>query len=81
MTSRADVARILRKEVLDIHGVAEVTGMSRSSVNALLTRPSAGFPTPVYETCGDHRHPVRLWYRADVENWNRTRRRRSRAAP
>lgn len=77
MTTRAEVARILRREVLDIHGVAELTGMSRSSVNALLIRPSAAFPPPVYEASGDHRHPTRLWYRADIEEWNRSRRRRS----
>lgn len=77
MTTRTEVARILRKEVLDIHGVADLTGMSRSSVNALMIRPSAGFPPPVYETSGDHRHPIRLWFRADVEEWDRTRRRRT----
>lgn len=77
MASRAEVARMLRKEVLDIHGVADLTGMSRSSVNVMLARPSAGFPEPVYETSGDQRHPVRLWYRADIEEWNRSRKRRS----
>ena len=79
MTTRAEVARILRKEVLDIHGVADLTGMSRSSVNALMIRSSAGFPPPVYETSGDHRHPIRLWFRADIEEWDRTRRRRTSA--
>jgi predicted DNA-binding transcriptional regulator AlpA len=76
MTSRAEVARILKREILDIHGVAEVTGMSRVSVNTLFNRPSAEFPRPIYETSGEQRHPVRLWYRKDVEQWQRERRRR-----
>lgn len=76
MVTRDELARALRKDILDIHGVAEVTGMSRSSINTLLTRPSSGFPDPIYETSGVQRHPVRLWHRRDIEQWQRERRRR-----
>jgi len=74
VASRDELKRILRKDILDIHGIAAITGMSRSSINTLLVRRSAGFPDPIYETSGDHRHPVRLWYRKDVEEWQSKRR-------
>lgn len=75
MATRQELARALRRDLLDIHGVAELLGVSRSSVNTLMVRPSTGFPRPIYETSGDHRHPVRLWYRADVETWIQNRHR------
>lgn len=73
MTSRAEAARLLKTEVLDIHGVAKLLGISRSSVNTLIVRDSAEFPRPIYESRGSERHPVRLWWRADVEQWDETR--------
>jgi predicted DNA-binding transcriptional regulator AlpA len=73
MTSRAEAARLLRTEVLDIHGVAKLLGISRSSVNTLIVRDSAGFPRPIYESRGSERHPVRLWWRADIDEWERSR--------
>jgi predicted DNA-binding transcriptional regulator AlpA len=73
MTSRAEAARLLKTEVLDIHGVAKLLGISRSSVNTLIVRDSAEFPRPIYESRGSERHPVRLWWRADVEDWAASR--------
>ena len=73
MTSRADAARLLKAEVLDIHGVAKLLGISRSSVNTLIVRDSAEFPRPIYESRGSERHPVRLWWRADIEKWETSR--------
>jgi predicted DNA-binding transcriptional regulator AlpA len=73
MTSRADAARLLKAEVLDIHGVAKLLGISRSSVNTLIVRDSAEFPRPIYESRGSERHPVRLWWRADIEKWEASR--------
>jgi predicted DNA-binding transcriptional regulator AlpA len=73
MTSRAELARLLKAEVLDIHGVAKLLGISRSSVNTLIVRESADFPRPIYESRGSERHPVRLWWRADIENWEASR--------
>ena len=73
MTSRAEVARLLKAEVLDIHGVARILGISRSSVNTLIVRDSANFPRPIYESRGSERHPVRLWWRADIEEWDSAR--------
>ena len=73
MTSRADAARLLKAEVLDIHGVAKLLGISRSSVNTLIVRDSAEFPRPIYESRGSERHPVRLWWRADSEKWEASR--------
>ena len=67
MTSRSEAARLLKAEVLDIHGVVRLLGISRSSVNTLIVRESAAFPRPVYESRGSERHPVRLWWRADIE--------------
>ena len=69
MTSRSEAARLLKAEVLDIHGVVRLLGISRSSVNTLIVRESAAFPRPVYESRGSERHPVRLWWRADIEKW------------
>jgi predicted DNA-binding transcriptional regulator AlpA len=73
MTSRTEMARLLKAEVLDIHGVAKLLGISRSSVNTLIVRDSADFPRPIYESRGSERHPVRLWWREDVEEWEATR--------
>lgn len=73
MTSRAEAARLLKAEVLDIHGVAKLLGISRSSVNTLIVRDSANFPRPIYESRGSDRHPVRLWWRVDIEEWERSR--------
>ena len=75
MTSRNELARILRQEVLDTHGVAETLGIPRSSVHTLIARRrTTEFPMPVYETSGDKRHPVRLWARRDIEIWAKNRR-------
>ena len=73
MTSRTEAARLLTAEVLDIHGVAKFLGISRSSVNTLMVRESAAFPHPIYESRGSERHPVRLWWRADIEKWEASR--------
>ena len=73
MTSRSEAARLLKADVLDIHGVAKLLGISRSSVNTLIVRESSGFPTPIYESRGSERHPVRLWWRADIDQWDRSR--------
>ncbi len=80
MTSRADAERQLRellgREVLDIHGVAELLQMQRSSVNTLIVRPKTEFPAPIFELRGNVRHPLRLWWRADVEIWAQNRKRK-----
>jgi predicted DNA-binding transcriptional regulator AlpA len=73
MTSRSEAARLLKANVLDIHGVAKLLGISRSSVNTLIVRSSTGFPQPLYESRGSERHPVRLWWRADIEEWELSR--------
>lgn len=73
MASRSETLRSLEKfftrDVLDIHGVAELLGMRRSSVNTLISQPSSRFPEPLYELRGKNRHPLRLWWAADVEAW------------
>lgn len=62
--------RILREEVLDTHGVAEYLNVPRSSVHTLIyRRRTTEFPMPVFETNGDHRHPVRLWAKKDIDAW------------
>jgi predicted DNA-binding transcriptional regulator AlpA len=73
---RDRVSQLLINSILDIHGVAELLGIKRSSVNTLISKPEFNFPEPIYETSGEQRHPVRLWYRKDVEEWQLTRRRR-----
>ena len=73
MTSRSEAARLLTADVLDIHGVAKLLGISRSSVNTLIVRDSAAFPRPIYESRGSERHPVRLWWRADIQEWEESR--------
>ena len=73
MTSRSEAARLLKAEVLDIHGVAKLLGISRSSVNTLIVRDSADFPRPIYESRGSERHPVRLWWRLDIQEWEESR--------
>ncbi len=73
MTSRSEAAKLLKTEVLDIHGVGKLLGISRSSVNTLIVRDSADFPRPIYESRGSERHPVRLWWREDIEEWELTR--------
>ena len=73
MTSRSEAAKLLKSEVLDIHGVGKLLGISRSSVNTLIVRDSADFPRPIYESRGSERHPVRLWWRADIEQWETSR--------
>lgn len=77
MASRAEAIRQLQKlfqgDVLDIHGVSELIGMQRSSINTLLVRPSSGFPEPIFELRGKKRHPLRLWWREDIERWNAER--------
>jgi predicted DNA-binding transcriptional regulator AlpA len=73
MTSRSEAAKLLKTEVLDIHGVGKLLGVSRSSVNTLIVRESAAFPRPIYESRGSERHPVRLWWREDIEKWSKNR--------
>lgn len=73
MTSRSEAAKLLKTEVLDIHGVGKFLGISRSSVNTLIVRESAAFPRPIYESRGSERHPVRLWWKADIEEWEASR--------
>lgn len=73
MTSRSEAAKLLKSEVLDIHGVGKLLGISRSSVNTLIVRDSAAFPRPIYESRGSERHPVRLWWKADIEEWEASR--------
>ena len=73
MTSRIEAAKLLKTEVLDIHAVARYLGISRSSVNTLIVRRSANFPKPIYESRGSERHPVRLWWRVDIEQWDASR--------
>lgn len=77
MASRSEAIRQLQKlfdrEVLDIHGVAELIQMQRSSVNTLLVRESSDFPEPIFELRGKKRHPLRLWWREDIERWNAQR--------
>jgi predicted DNA-binding transcriptional regulator AlpA len=77
--TRHQLKRALSKEVLDIHGVAELLGIKRSSVNTLISKPEFNFPEPIYETSGEQRHPVRLWYRRDVEQWQQERNLRSKS--
>jgi predicted DNA-binding transcriptional regulator AlpA len=73
MTSRSEAVKLLKTEVLDIHGVGKLLGISRSSVNTLIVRDSADFPRPIYESRGSERHPVRLWWREDIEKWSENR--------
>ena len=75
MVTRRELAKALERDVLDIHGVADLLAIKRSSVNTLLVLPESNFPAPIYETSGEGRRPVRLWYRADIEQWKCTRRR------
>jgi hypothetical protein len=73
MTSRSETLRSLESffsgDVLDIHGVAELLGVRRSSVNTLISTESKRFPEPLYELRGKNRHPLRLWWKPDVEAW------------
>jgi hypothetical protein len=73
MASRSEAIRQLQKlfdgDVLDIHGVAEIMQMRRSSVNTLIVRENSDFPEPIFELRGKKRHPLRLWWREDVERW------------
>jgi predicted DNA-binding transcriptional regulator AlpA len=77
MASRSEAIRLLHRlldgDVLDIHGVAELVQMRRSSVNTLLVREGSEFPDPIFELRGKNRHPLRLWWREDVEAWLRNR--------
>ena len=62
------------KELFDIHGVSEFLNMSRSSVNTIISRKESNFPKPIYESKkenykGKNRHPFRLWWAKDIENW------------
>lgn len=77
MASRTEterlLGRLLDKDVLDIHGVAQTLGISRSSVNTLIALEEKGFPAPLFESTGEKRHPLRLWWRADIEKWSESR--------
>ena len=79
MASRSEATRQLQKlfdrDVLDIHGVAELLGMQRSSINTLISRKGRDFPAPMYEVRGKRRHPLRLWWREDIETWKVNRER------
>ena len=72
-TSRSEVERLLGRlldmDVLDIHGVARTLGISRSSVNTLIALEEKGFPAPIFQSSGSKRHPLRLWWREDLEKW------------
>ena len=67
--------RLFDQEVLDIHGVAELLGMQRSSINTLIVRKGSTFPQPIFEVRGEKRHLLRLWSRADIEVWKVNRKR------
>ena len=77
MASRTEterlLGRLLDKDVLDIHGVAQTLGISRSSVNTLIAREEKEFPAPLFESTGEKRHPLRLWWREDIEKWSENR--------
>jgi predicted DNA-binding transcriptional regulator AlpA len=77
MASRTEVERLLERlldqDVLDIHGVAQTLGISRSSVNTLIALEEKGFPAPLFESTGERRHPLRLWWRQDIEKWSENR--------
>ena len=77
MASRTEterlLGRLLDKDVLDIHGVAQTLGISRSSVNTLIALEEKGFPAPLFESTGKKRHPLRLWWREDIEKWSENR--------
>ncbi len=77
MASRTEVerllGRLLDKDVLDIHAVADLLGITRSSVNTLIAIEEKGFPAPIFESRGKKRHPLRLWWRADIEKWSESR--------
>ena len=77
MASRTEterlLGRLLDKDVLDIHGVAQTLGISRSSVNTLIAREEKEFPAPLFESTGKKRHPLRLWWREDIEKWSENR--------
>ena len=77
MASRIEVerllGRLLDKDVLDIHAVADLLGITRSSVNTLIAIEEKGFPAPIFESRGKKRHPLRLWWRADIEKWSESR--------
>ena len=75
--SRSEVQRLLERlldrDVLDIHGVARTLGISRSSVNTLIALEEKGFPAPIFQSSGSKRHPLRLWWRQDIEKWKESR--------
>lgn len=73
MASRERTAAVLAAEILDIHGVADLLGIKRSSVNTLRVRRAARFPNPIYVSQGPGRHPVRLWWRKDIVDWAASR--------
>ena len=76
-TSRSEVKRLLEnlldRDVLDIHGVSRTLGISRSSVNTLIAIEEKGFPAPIFQSSGSKRHPLRLWWRQDIEQWSENR--------
>jgi predicted DNA-binding transcriptional regulator AlpA len=77
MASRTEterlLGRLLDKDVLDIHGVADLLGISRSSVNTLIAIKEKEFPEPIFISEGKKRHPLRLWWRQDIESWSSAR--------
>lgn len=77
MASRTDTARLLvrlfERDLWDIHGVADYLNISRSSVNTLISLPEKRFPEPIFESRDKNRHPLRLWWREDVEKWAESR--------
>ena len=65
--------KLFDRDVLGIHGVVDLLGMQRSSINTLIVRKGTGFPEPIFEVRGKKRHPLRLWLREDIEIWKLNR--------
>lgn len=68
----------IKPDLIDIRQLASLLGLSISSVHSLISRGSTGFPSPVFETRGDSRSAIRLWWRPEIEAWSQERRGRGR---
>ena len=62
---------VVELELLGVHEIAEMLGVSRQRVNEL-ARSSLGFPKPVARLAAG-----RIWLKEDVEKWAATWERRS----
>lgn len=78
--NREEFRKVAARELIEINSVAEILGVSVSSVHSLISRGSLGFPEPIFEQRGSSRSAIRLWWRADVERWARDRPKRGRPA-